>query len=117
MEHYRVAVGISQPFRILSRAKRRSMSQSARSVPGTLSSGCERKTSVRRSPSAPPVPHPKGASWHRSGSQFGIRPHSSAEKTKLGARVEDARGVTLEVPTSEKLGSRIASKPTSAISV
>ena len=117
MEHYRVAVGISQPFRISSRSKGRAMSYSARSVPGTLPSGFQTvKTAFRRSPSAPPVPHPKGTSWDRSSSQFGMRPHSSVDKTRLGVRMEDGRGVTIEVPTSEMLGSRMASKPTSAMS-
>ena len=117
MEHYRVAVGISQPFRISSRAKGRSMSHSARSVPGSLPSGFQTvKTSFRRSPSAPPVPHPKGTSWDRSSSQFGMRPHSAAEKTRLGVRIEDSRGVTIEVPTSDMLRSRMAGKPASAMS-
>ena len=117
MEHYRVAVGISPPFRLSSRIKRRAMSHSARSMPGVLPSGFEAKrTSVRRSPSAPPVPHPKGKSWNRSRSQLGNRPHSSAEKSKFSTRIEDSRGVTIEVPTSEMLSSRIASKVPSAIS-
>ncbi|KAJ7382955.1 hypothetical protein OS493_031731 [Desmophyllum pertusum] len=117
MEHYRVAVGISPPIRYASRSKRRSMSHSARSVPGTLPSGFETaRTSIKRSPSAPPVPHPKGKYWDRSSSAFGARPHSSAERAKLSARVDDIRGVTIEVPTGDMLASRIASKVASAIS-
>lgn len=119
MEHYRVAVGISPPIRYNSRAKRRSMSHSARSMPGTLPSGFQTtRTSLRRSPSAPPVPHPKGKSWERSRSQLGARPHSSADRSaKLSVRANDLRGVTIEVPTTEMLGgSRVASKATSALS-
>lgn len=118
MEHYRVAVGISLPIRFNSRAKRRSMSHSARSMPGTLPSGFQTtRTSLRRSPSAPPVPHPAGKSWDRSRSQFGTRPHSSADSAKLSTRANDLRGVTIEVPTSEMLGgSRLASKAASAFS-
>ena len=118
MEHYRVAVGISPPIRFNSRAKRRSMSHSARSMPGTLPSGFQTtRTSLRRSPSAPPVPHPKGKSWDRSRSQLGTRPHSSADSAKLSTRANDLRGVTIEVPTSEMFGgSRIASKAASVFS-
>lgn len=117
MEHYRVAVGISPPIRFASRSKRRSMSHSARSMPGTLPSGFEAaRTSLRRSPSAPPVPHPKGKPWDRSRSQLSARPHSSAERARLSVRADDTRSVTIEVPTSEMLASRIASKAASAIS-
>ena len=118
MEHYRVAVGISPPIRFNSRAKRRSMSHSARSMPGTLPSGFQTtRTSLRRSPSAPPVPYPKGKSSERSRSQIGARPHSSAGSVKLSARANDLRGVTIEVPTSEMVGgSRVASKALSAFS-
>lgn len=119
MEHYRVAVGISPPIRFNSRAKRRSMSHSARSMPGTLPSGFQTtRTSLRRSPSAPPVPHPKGKSWERSRSQLDARPHSSADRSvKLSARATDLRSVTIEVPTTEMLSSsRVASKVVSAFS-
>lgn len=117
MEHYRVAVGISPPFRIWSRAKRRSKSHSARSMPGALPSAVQAAKSIfRRSPSAPPVSHRQGTSRDRPSVQFGIRPHSSAEKAKIGVRGEDINSITIEVPTGEMLGSRIASKATSAIS-
>ena len=118
MEHYRVAVGISPPFRFLSRSKRRSMSHSARSMPGTLPSGFQAaRTPLRRSPSAPPVRHPKGQSWGPSRSQLGTRPHSSTDSAKLSTRANDLRSVTIEVPTNEMLGgSRIASKAASAFS-
>lgn len=117
MEHYRVAVGISPPIRFASRSKRRSMSYSARSVPGTLPSGFEQaRASLRRSPSAPPIPHAKGRPWDRSRSQLSTRPHSSAERAKLSAQVDDIKGVTIEVPTSDMLqASRMASKVPSAI--
>lgn len=116
MEHYRVAVGISPPFRFSSRSKRRAMSHSARSVPGALPSGFEAtRASIRRSPSAPPIPHPKGKSWYRSSSQLGTRPHSSVEKSKV-TRIEDSRSVTIEVPTRDMQSSRIASKVPYAVS-
>ena len=118
MEHYRVAVGISPPIRFNARANRRSMSHSARSMPGTLPSGFQTtRTSLRRSPSAPPVPHTTSKSWDRSRSQLGPRPHSSTDSAKLSTRANDLRGVTIEVPTSDMLGgSRIASKAASAFS-
>lgn len=116
MEHYRVAVGISPPFRFSSRSKRRAMSHSARSMPGALPSGFEAtRAFIRRSPSAPPIPHPKGKSWYRSSSQLGTRPHSSVEKSKV-TRIEDSRSVTIEVPTRDMQSSRIASKVPSAVS-
>lgn len=116
MEHYRAAVGITPPLRFSLRSKRRAMSHSARSVPGVLPSGFEAtRASIRRSPSAPPIPHSKSKSWYRSRSQLGTRPHSSAEKSKL-TRIEDSRSVTIEVPTRDMLSSRIASKGPPAVS-
>ncbi|XP_067023611.1 uncharacterized protein [Acropora muricata] len=114
MEHYRVAVGISQPFRISMRANRRAMSHSARSVPGVLPSGFEtRRSSFRRTPSAPPVASPKGSPRDPSSTMVAKQSHSFAEKARFGGIVEDFRGITLVVPTNEMLGSRTASNPVS----
>lgn len=114
MEHYRVAVGISQPFRISMRANRRAMSHSARSVPGVLPSGFEtRRSSVRRTPSAPPVASPKGSPRDPSSTMVAKQSHSFAEKARFGGIVEDFRGITLVVPTNEMLGSRTESNPVS----
>ena len=114
MEHYRVAVGISQPFRISMRANRRAMSHSARSVPGVLPSGFEtRRSSFRRTPSAPPVASPKGSPRDPSSTMVAKQSHSFAEKARFGGIVEDFRGITLVVPTNEMLGSRTASDPVS----
>lgn len=111
MEHYRVAVGISQPFRISMRANRRAMSHSARSVPGVLPSGFEtRRSSVRRTPSAPPVASPKGSPRDPSSTMVAKQSHSFAEKARFGGIVE---GITLVVPTNEMLGSRTESNPVS----
>ena len=116
MEHYRVAVGISPSIRITPRSKRRAMSHSARSVPGYLPSGLHSgRVSLRRSPSAPPRPHPKGKPWDRPGSQSVTRPQSSVDKRKLGVRIEDGPVVSIEVPVNE-LRSRIASKVASPLS-
>lgn len=117
MEHYRVAVGISQPFRISTRSNRRSMSHSARSVPDVLPSAIgTKRSSFRRFPSAPPVSHSKWSSKEHSSTIFGNQPQSSADKARLGGIVEDFKGVTLVVPTNEMVASGIASQPVSITS-
>lgn len=117
MEHYRISVGITSPLRIASRAQRRALAHSARSVPGTLPSSVEKSKGalLRRSPSAPPVPRATGfGTFNRNGSsRYPLRPHSSAEKSR-GLEGE-LRGVLLDVPGASLTASRLASKAPSAV--
>lgn len=101
MDHYRISVGMVSPKRAL---RRRSMSHSAKSLPGSMPSFSRRGALSGRAPSAPPIPRTSNLST-KVGSQnvtSPIRSHSSAgaRSPKLRHLDGDANNklVSLEVP-------------------
>jgi len=101
MDHYRIAVGIVSPKRAL---RRRSMSHSAKSLPGSMPSFARRGILSGRAPSAPPLPR-QSTVFTKSGTQITtspIRSHSSAGARSPKLRQLDGdsskRLVTLDVP-------------------
>ncbi|XP_032221185.2 uncharacterized protein LOC116603703 [Nematostella vectensis] len=105
MEHYRISVGITAPFRASSRAqRRRSLAHSARSLPGSMPSDRDlgRKTPQGRSPSAPPIPRAKALtrSQEDNKSQSPQRACSSTSQGKTTRNITGEgtrRSVTVDI--------------------